>query len=92
LYCVELVRGRFIHVNVYRVACAEEEAAAHWEYCLEDNVPARVGLDKCDHIGDEPNPLAVTVPLIMRYAWDQVEVVTPPFVFETVIEDGLLLL
>ena len=42
--------------------------------------------------GDEPNPLAVTVPLIIKYAWDQVEVVTPPFVFETVIEDGLLLL
>ena len=40
---------------------------------------------------DVPKPLAVTVPLIMRYARDQVEVVTPPFVFETVIEEGLLL-
>ncbi len=40
--------------------------------------------------GDDPKPLAVIVPLTMRYAWGHDETVTPPFVFETVIEEGLL--
>ena len=41
--------------------------------------------------GDDPKPLAVTVPLIMRWACDHDETETPPFVFETVIDEGLLL-
>ena len=41
--------------------------------------------------GDDPKPLAVTVPLSITYAWAHDETVTPPFVFETVIDEGLLL-
>ena len=43
-------------------------------------------------LGDVPKPLAVTVPLIMRLAWDHGEMVMPPFVSVTVSEEGLLLL
>src|SRR2546428_14069658 len=42
--------------------------------------------------GDDPKPLAVTVPLIMTYAWGHDETITPPLACETVIEEGLLLL
>lgn len=38
-----------------------------------------------------PNPLAVAVPLIMRFVWDHGMIVMPPFVSTTVRDEGLLL-
>ncbi len=38
----ELVRSRFIHVDVHVVACAEERVAPGREYGLENDVSARV--------------------------------------------------
>jgi hypothetical protein len=43
-------------------------------------------------LGDVPKPLAVTVPLIMTFVWDQDERVMPPLTSVTRREGGLLLL